>query len=310
LPKVSVIIPNYNHHSYLKQRLETIRLQSFTDWEAIIIDDASTDNSVEIIETYLQNHPDFKVKCFIKNKNNSGSGYKSWQKGITVAETAYIWIAETDDFTDTDFLKTTLGALEKFRTAVLAFTASNYVNETGELLYDSIQRTKNLNVPDQTCKIFSGQRLISKLPLNPYITNASSVVFKKPEKAIPSEIFSHKQLSDLFLWTYLVNNNSFVFCNRLLNNFRQHKQSTTFKTFDKNLIAVYKEYVSYLNYFNQTIKYKALINHYIKHYACKNKSRVLEVKVLQDLNTSDNVRVYYYKRLILFMLKKVFKNGK
>lgn len=309
LPKVSIIIPNYNHQAYIHQRLETIRTQTYTDWEAIIIDDASTDNSIYKIEAYLNDHPDFKVKHFIKNKDNSGSGYKSWQKGIALAETSYIWIAETDDFANSEFLKTTVQALEESKEAALAFTASNYVNEVGEFLYNSKARTKDLNVQENTCKNFSGNIFTSRLPLNPYITNASSVLFKKPLQNIPSEIFSHKQTSDLFLWTYLLQNASFVFCNSTLNNFRQHKGSTTFKTFDKKLNTVYKEYVSYLNYFNQEEKYNILIDHYIKHYVWKNKSRIQEVKFLEELNTSANVKAYYRKSLLNYMLNKIFKNG-
>ena len=50
-PKVSVVVPNYNHALYLQQRLDSIINQEFQDFEVIILDDASTDNSREIIQT-------------------------------------------------------------------------------------------------------------------------------------------------------------------------------------------------------------------------------------------------------------------
>ena len=54
MPQVSVIVPNYNHAPYLRQRLDSIFNQNFQDFEVIILDDCSTDNSKEIIEEYMQ----------------------------------------------------------------------------------------------------------------------------------------------------------------------------------------------------------------------------------------------------------------
>ena len=67
---ISVIVPNYNHASFLKQRIDSILNQTFQDFELIILDDCSTDNSREIIETY-RNH--LKVSHIIYNTENSGS---------------------------------------------------------------------------------------------------------------------------------------------------------------------------------------------------------------------------------------------
>ena len=53
---VSIVVPSYNYENYLEQRLNSIISQSFQDYEIIVIDDLSTDNSLEIIENYL-NHP-------------------------------------------------------------------------------------------------------------------------------------------------------------------------------------------------------------------------------------------------------------
>jgi len=50
VPKVSVVVPNYNHARYLRQRLDSIYAQSFTDFEVILLDNASTDESVDIFE--------------------------------------------------------------------------------------------------------------------------------------------------------------------------------------------------------------------------------------------------------------------
>ena len=54
-PKVSVIVPNYNHSAYLRERIDSILNQTYQDFELIILDDRSTDDSMSIIECYRHN---------------------------------------------------------------------------------------------------------------------------------------------------------------------------------------------------------------------------------------------------------------
>jgi glycosyltransferase involved in cell wall biosynthesis len=67
-PKISVLMANYNNGEYITEAIESVINQTFKDWELIIIDDCSTDNSVEIIEKYLG---DKRIR-FFKNKKNVG----------------------------------------------------------------------------------------------------------------------------------------------------------------------------------------------------------------------------------------------
>ncbi|MFM9839743.1 MAG: glycosyltransferase family 2 protein [Cyclobacteriaceae bacterium] len=101
-PKVSVILPNYNHEKYLKQRLDSIFQQTFTDFEVIILDDCSTDNSRSVIDIY-RSHP--TVTHIEFNNQNSGSAFKQWKRGIDLAKGEWIWIAESDDYADPAFLE-------------------------------------------------------------------------------------------------------------------------------------------------------------------------------------------------------------
>ena len=91
---VSVVIPNFNHALYLKQRIESVLNQTFQNFELIILDDCSTDNSKEVIERY-KNHP--KISKIVYNEENSGSVFRQWIKGIKLSTGKYIWIAESDD---------------------------------------------------------------------------------------------------------------------------------------------------------------------------------------------------------------------
>ncbi len=52
MPKISVVLPTYNGETYIKESIDSILSQTFTDWELIIVDDCSSDNTCEIIEEY------------------------------------------------------------------------------------------------------------------------------------------------------------------------------------------------------------------------------------------------------------------
>ena len=98
--KVSVIIPNYRHALYLKERIDSVLEQTYRDFEVIILDDCSPDDSREIIETYRTRE---KIAHIVYNERNSGSTFMQWQKGFDLAQGEYIWIAESDDFADPGF---------------------------------------------------------------------------------------------------------------------------------------------------------------------------------------------------------------
>lgn len=79
-PLVSVIVPNYNHAAFLKERMESILNQSYPHYEVIILDDHSTDASLEVIKEYAK-HP--KVAQVIINETNCGSPFIQWQRGFS-----------------------------------------------------------------------------------------------------------------------------------------------------------------------------------------------------------------------------------
>lgn len=309
MPQVSIVIPSYNHSLFLKDRLESIAQQTFKDWEAIIIDDNSTDNSVEIISKFITDNPNFKVKYFIVNETNSGSGYTSWQKGIELAETEYIWIAETDDYSQLTFLHELVEILQKNTSIVLAFCNSNYVEHNKKFLYDSSKRTEILKVGKEKYKVFNSKILLDSMPLNPLITNGSSVVFRKPSSKIPKSIFQHKQMSDLFLCTYLLKNSNFAFLNRNLNFFRRHEDSTTTKNYEVNQERLYEEMVFYSNFFKLSrVESKAIIIHFIKIFLFSKKTyRFFYKKPFRKLEGINQIEInlLYVKVVSFIFIKKI-----
>ena len=83
MSQISIIIPNYNHAKYLPQRLESVYNQTYQDFEVILLDDCSNDDSVAILNTYAR-HP--KTSHVVFNDKNSGSTFKQWAKGYSTSK--------------------------------------------------------------------------------------------------------------------------------------------------------------------------------------------------------------------------------
>jgi glycosyltransferase involved in cell wall biosynthesis len=128
-PKVSVIVPNFNHSEYLEERLNSIYEQTYQNFEVILLDDCSTDNSPSILKKYAEKHAD-RTRCYF-NEVNSGSPFAQWEKGISLAEGDLIWIAESDDFCEKNFLEK-LVPLFCNDSILLSYAHPIFVNEKGK----------------------------------------------------------------------------------------------------------------------------------------------------------------------------------
>jgi glycosyltransferase involved in cell wall biosynthesis len=119
-PLVSVIVPNYNHAPYLRKRLESILSQTFKDYEVIVLDDASTDASRDVLKPY-QGRAGVQI---VENSVNSGSPFKQWNKGVALAKGKYLWIAESDDWAANTFLERTVDIMERHPEVGLTYCQS------------------------------------------------------------------------------------------------------------------------------------------------------------------------------------------
>ena len=117
MPEVSIITPMYNSSKFLKETIESVLNQTFTDWEWLITDDCSKDNSVEIIE----NLKDSRIKLTIAEKNG-GAGHAR-NISLRNATGKYITFLDADDFWEPIFLEEMI-AFMKAEKAELAY--SNY----------------------------------------------------------------------------------------------------------------------------------------------------------------------------------------
>ncbi|QJX47555.1 glycosyltransferase family 2 protein [Hymenobacter taeanensis] len=221
-PSVSVIIPNYNHARHLPQRIESVINQDYKDIEVIILDDCSPDNSRDIIDAYAATDVRIRVEY---NTQNSGSTFKQWNKGVSLARGKYIWIAESDDYADPTFLSTLLKPLEEDVKVGIAFCTSWEVDENNNLHRDNQAFYADIN-PDFWSKdfIISGIEIVkSYLVYRNIIPNASAVVLRKQVLlSIPPADETMKVIGDWLYWVQVLAECKLAFVAKPLNYFRQH----------------------------------------------------------------------------------------
>lgn len=220
-PTVSVVVPNYNYACYLEQRLSSILNQTFKDFELILLDDASTDNSVSILECY-RNNP--HVSHIVVNEKNTGSPFKQWMKGILLAKGEWIWIAEADDLCEPTFLETCMEQVKKYADISVCMTASQYIDENGSILPQEANYWGKNKPAVSACR-FSGKAYAEhNMYWNNCVVNASGVLFRRScaVRLSDSPFLNMRYSGDWVFWFQMLLQGDIVEVYEELNKFRQH----------------------------------------------------------------------------------------
>lgn len=217
-PFVSVIIPNYNHARFLNERIQSVLNQTYQDFELIILDDKSSDNSKDVIELY-RNNP--HVTHIIYNEQNSGSTFKQWEKGINLAKGEYVWLAESDDSCQKTLLEKLVAQIKQNANVSVAFVHSLTFDQDGNIL-------GGLR-PIVHPKIWDGKAFIKKkMCMGNTIDNASMAVFSR-RKAL--EIGNTYQLyigaGDYLFWIMMAEKGNVAEVSEPLNLCRIHTNKVT-----------------------------------------------------------------------------------
>ncbi|MGB7947215.1 MAG: glycosyltransferase [Candidatus Binatia bacterium] len=223
-PKVSVIVPNYNHAPYLSQRLDSILNQTFRDFEVIVLDDASSDKSREIIQTYAD-HP--AVRCLF-NETRNGSAFRQWKKGLENARGEYIWFAESDDCASPHFLSKLLPILENDWSLGLVYCQSYLVDPSSRVRGDAIQWTDDLDPSRWKSNFINNGRAEIKnyLSKKNTIPNASAVLIRaRVLRSIDELDAGYTLCGDWLLWVKILLQSNVGYVAEKLNYWRQHSSN-------------------------------------------------------------------------------------
>lgn len=244
---VSVIVPNYNHYRFLSQRIESILNQSFQKFELILLDDCSSDGSWELMKSY-STHP--KVSHCLRNEINSGNTFKQWRRGIELANGEFIWIAESDDWAEPDFLERCVSLLQTEDLA-LVLTGSKYIDAENRFLGEVAKEfPSGIRDGNQFCQ--------DHMYFRNSILNASAVVFSrsKVQPKMLESISGFKLSGDHFFWVQLIKDQRIGIIEEKLNHFRWHDKSV--RAAEANKLTELLEGIRIKNWMEENYKIASL----------------------------------------------------
>lgn len=127
--KVSIIIPNYNRAHLILYTLKSIENQDYQNWECLIIDDHSTDNSIDVIENYIKN--DKRFKLFIRPAERPKGANACRNFGFELSEGYYIQWFDSDDIMIRNHISYLVKAIEEYQVDFAVADSYNFLEKEG-----------------------------------------------------------------------------------------------------------------------------------------------------------------------------------
>ncbi len=201
---ISVIVPFYNVEPYFRDCLDSLARQSFTEYELILVDDGSTDHSLQIAEEYARQ--DSRIRIIIKE--NEGQG-KARNRGREIAKGKYIYFLDSDDYIADHTLQTLYEEAERWNSDLLLFNGSAFCeqgieddpNIQGEMAY----YRKKGKYPQECCS--GAQALLLLREQEEYSCSVClqfvrSELFRQHEISFPEGIIHEDEYYSFLLFMY------------------------------------------------------------------------------------------------------------
>lgn len=202
----------------MKQRIDTILNQTYQDFELILLDDCSSDNSCEVLESYRSNS---HVSHIEYNEHNSGTPFLQWNKGIELAKGEWIWIAESDDWADLNFLETIMQLAMEHPECGVIYAMARYMQD------DELKWAPEC---DGNTYLYSGEKFnCGRMLYGNQIDNVSMMVFRKElyEEVQPESFVNMHLCGDWMCYAQLCRNTYVAQINRLLSYYGHHSNNTS-----------------------------------------------------------------------------------
>lgn len=216
-PKISVLVPTYNYADFLPEAIESVLAQDFKDYELLIVDDRSSDNTSEVVNPYLVN--DERIR-FEVNTVNLGM-VENWNYCLRQARGEYIKYIFGDDKLSTPWALGKMAAmLDSNSGAMLAVSARKVVDENSKwidtwnnMAKEGLYRGRSAII---RC-LGRGQNLIGE---------PSAVLFRKAQ-GIRGFNSAYRQIVDLEMWFHLCEQGDLIYTREPLCCFRKHGRQQT-----------------------------------------------------------------------------------
>jgi glycosyltransferase involved in cell wall biosynthesis len=214
-PKVSIVLPNYNYARYLDERITSLLAQTFQDFELIITDDGSTDDSRRVIEKY-ESDPRVRTVWF---DTNSGMTYKRWADGAALAQGEYLMFAGADDTCEPTLLEELVKAVESNPEVGVACCQSWEIDSESKRIKIKQQKPRWANdfisTPEEEVRYQLTEATIQ---------NASAALCRRSlyEKCDGFDL-SFRICADWMLWSRILSMSHLAWIAKPLNCYRKHR---------------------------------------------------------------------------------------
>ena len=234
LRDISVVVPNYQYGRFLAGRLESIFAQTHPVREVVVLDDASTDDSLPVVRRTAAEAG--RIVRVVTAERNSGSVFAQWHRAARLAQGEFLWIAEADDLSEPGFLAALVQALRGAPRAVMAFSDSRAIDAAGTALWPDHQAyyaAKGVTLLQQDGVFEAAEVLRACLAERNLILNVSGVLFRRTAllaalDRCALELARFDMAGDWRLYAELLAGGGQVaYVARPLNVHRRHKSSVT-----------------------------------------------------------------------------------
>lgn len=240
---ISIVTASYNYEQYIGETIQSVLNQTFSEWEMIIVDDCSTDKSVNVIKSFN----DKRIKLF-QNEKNLGLA-KTLKKGIELAKGDWIVFLESDDMIFPEYLEKKLEIIRKYPDISLVFNDCEFfgdedkINELSEKLFKIRKVLKSQTYP---------KNMFYNFYLGNKIFTFSSVMAKRDELMKLDFNPIEDCLLDWCLWLQMAYNGSFYYMPEILTKWRIHFGSYISKS-KKDIHASLKIYFNIFKRFKNPL---------------------------------------------------------
>jgi glycosyltransferase involved in cell wall biosynthesis len=301
-PKVSVLVPTYNYARYLPEAIESVLAQDFQDYELLIVDDCSTDESAVVIRRYAGK--DTRIQAHI-HPANLGM-VPNWNYCLQQARGEYVQFLFGDDkFATSQTLGKMARLLDETPGATLAVAARNIIDEQSRVL----EVAAHLGATGRQ----EGLEVITRcLETNRNLIGEPSVVMFRRRFASRGFSAEYRQIPDMEMWFHLLEQGDAVYTNEPLYSFRKHALQQT-EMNRVNAVGLQEQILLLAEYFEHPELRRRLtprllftqIHWLRKKGQCGPAGRELESRMMTLLGLGG-----YARQLALYPIRRPFENGK
>lgn len=297
----SVITPAYNCANYLPEAIQSVINQTYTNWEMIIVDDGSTDNTLQIAQHWATKDKRIKV---LQHKNRQNKGV-SVSRNLAIQNAKGKWLAllDGDDVWYKEKLELEHNILQNNNEVVMLFSKALLTNEKGE----------SLNAEYGSANHKEGELNFNQLINGFHAPTSGCLTCKNSLLKIGGFNENYAFSEDTLLFHQISEQGTVFFLNKLLSEFRQyHNSSRNNFTDKKKILARYEVYADLLEKVklgNKEVTTKALINVGLKKilrnlYLIKGINIVIALKYLRMTNNNSYIsNKYKFKAIFIFLIE-------